>query len=603
MVFAGVDYEAILRAAEAEADVILWDGGNNDLPFIRPNLFVVVADPLRPGHEVRYHPGETNLRMADVIVINKVDTADPGAVAAVRQDIVNVNPRAVVIAACSPVSLVGGVIAGKRVVVVEDGPTLTHGGMTFGAGIVAARRYGAASVVDPRPYAVGSLADVLAAHPQLEPLLPAMGYGPAQTHDLEVTLNLRRRTWCSPPRPSTLPGSCTSTSRWSACATSWSPWMGRRSSSCWRRSSSPFDQHSCRPDEGPLSRVAPRRRVMTALITPPDGQAATHSEDTAPSVPGHFLTLDSFDPAGLRHLLDLAHRAKRDPAAFRGRIPGGRVGMLFDKPSTRTRVSLEAAAWGLGMLPIVLRHDELQLGRGETVADTARALSRYLTALTVRTFSQSIVDELARNATIPIVNALTDEHHPCQALADLMTLEEEWSSLAGTRVAYLGDGNNVCHSLVQGAGLAGFTLKVATPPGYEPDAGIVGRARAMGTDTGGEILVTNDPFEALDGADAVYTDVWASMGREAERDARRLAFSHYRVDAAAMSRAAVSAIFLHCLPAHRGDEVTDEVIDGPQSRVWEQAENRLHSELALLYALITGDLEGHLLSRPVDQRR
>ena len=306
----------------------------------------------------------------------------------------------------------------------------------------------------------------------------------------------------------------------------------------------------------------------------------------------HFLTLDALSPAELRSLLALARRAKRDPAPFRHALPGGRVGMIFDKPSTRTRVSLESAAWGLGMLPIVLRPDELQLGRGETIADTARVLSRYLDALTVRTFAQARVEELAANATIPVVNALTDEHHPCQALADVMTVEEERGTLDGLRLAFVGDGDNVVHSLAQAAAVGGFTLAIATPPDYEPDAAIIAAARAAAVATGGVIEVGHDPEAAVVGAHAVYTDVWTSMGREEEAAARRAAFRSFTVTSGLMATAAPGAIFLHCLPAHRGEEVTDEVIDGPSSRVWQQAENRLHTELALLYGLISGDMTG-----------
>jgi ornithine carbamoyltransferase len=296
----------------------------------------------------------------------------------------------------------------------------------------------------------------------------------------------------------------------------------------------------------------------------------------------HLLTLDSLGRDGIRHTLDLAAHVKRQHGDTRGALAGGRVGMIFDKPSTRTRVSFEAAIWGLGMLPIALRPDELQLGRGETIADTARVLSRYLSALVIRTFEQAKVEELARHSTIPIVNALTDDHHPCQALADMMTLEEAFGQLQGLRVAYVGDGNNVCHSLIQGAGLMGFTLAVATPEGYEPNAEIVAAA-------GGQIELGRDPAAAVRGADAVYTDVWASMGQEKEREERARIFTGFRVDAALMARAKPEAIFLHCLPAHRGDEVTDEVIDGPQSRVWDEAENRWYTEQALLYLLITGE--------------
>jgi ornithine carbamoyltransferase len=309
----------------------------------------------------------------------------------------------------------------------------------------------------------------------------------------------------------------------------------------------------------------------------------------------HLLTLDSLGADGQREILDLSHRLKREPGRHREALAGGRVGMIFDKPSTRTRVSLEDAAWALGMLPIVLRPDELQLGHGETVADTARVLSRYLSALTIRTFAQARVEELAANATIPIINALTDEHHPCQALADVMTLEEVHGDLRGRRVAFVGDGNNVCHSLAQAAGYAGFTLVIATPDGYRPDAAIIAAAREHAEANGGAIEIVDDPRAAVRGADAVYTDVWASMGKEHEREERRRVFAGYTVDGAMMAGAAPGAIFLHCLPAHRGDEVTDEVIDGPRSRVWDQAENRVYTEQALLYALVSGDRRGERL--------
>jgi ornithine carbamoyltransferase len=309
----------------------------------------------------------------------------------------------------------------------------------------------------------------------------------------------------------------------------------------------------------------------------------------------HLLTLDSLGRDGVREILDLSHRFKREPGRHRGALAGGRVGMIFDKPSTRTRVSLEGAAWALGMLPIVLRPDELQLGHGETVADTARVLSRYLSALTIRTFAQARVEELATNSSIPIINALTDEHHPCQALADAMTLEEALGDLRGRRVAFVGDGNNVAHSLIQAAGYLGFSLLIATPEGYRPDPAIVATGRTHGEANGGGIELVTDPADAVRGADAVYTDVWASMGKEAEREERRRIFAGYTVDEAMMASAGPRAIFLHCLPAHRGDEVTDAVMDGMQSRVWDQAENRVYTEQALLYALISGDHRGERL--------
>ncbi len=310
------------------------------------------------------------------------------------------------------------------------------------------------------------------------------------------------------------------------------------------------------------------------------------------ATPRHFLTLDDLGGHGLQAIIDLTARLKREPDVFRGALSGGRVGMIFDKPSTRTRVSLESAAWMLGMLPMVLRPDELQLGRGETVADTARALSLYLDALTVRTHAQASVEALAAAASIPVVNALTDEHHPCQALADVMTLEEEFGTLAGIQVAFIGDGDNVCHSLIQAAAMGGFELRVATPPGFPPDPAIISAARERAVASGGSVILTHDPAEAALGVEAVYADVWTSMGREAEGEARREAFAGFTVDADLMGLASKSAIFLHCLPAHRGEEVTDEVIDGPASRVWQQAGNRLHTETALLYTLLTGDATG-----------
>ncbi len=327
---------------------------------------------------------------------------------------------------------------------------------------------------------------------------------------------------------------------------------------------------------------------MSALSTATPHPATTPLEPTL----DHFLTLGELGTDGLRSLLDLTARLKRDPAAFRGRLAGGRLGMIFHKPSTRTRVSFESAAWTLGMLPSVLRSDELQLGRGETVGDTARTLSLYLDAIVIRTFAQAVVEELAAAASVPVINALTNEHHPCQALADVMTLEEEYGRLDGLRVAFVGDGDNVCVSLIEAATLGAFELRVATPPGYEPDPAIVALARERAVSTGGSILLTHDPVEAVQGAQAVYADVWTSMGKESEGDARRLAFAGYRVDGQLMAKASARAIFLHCLPAHRGEEVTDDVIDGLASRVWRQAANRMYTETALLYTVISGDRDG-----------
>jgi ornithine carbamoyltransferase len=302
----------------------------------------------------------------------------------------------------------------------------------------------------------------------------------------------------------------------------------------------------------------------------------------------HLLTLDSLGRDGILVNLALAADLKSRKGMVQNAILGGRVGLIFEKPSLRTRVSFTNAAWGLGMLPMTLGTDELQFGKRESIPDTARVLSRYLDALVIRTFQQSLVEELAAHATIPIINALTDDHHPCQALADVMTFQEEFGDFKGLRLAFVGDGNNVCQSLIQAAGYLGFTLAISTPEGYEPKAEIVEAARANCAVNGGAIELGHDVKAAVRGADAVYTDVWASMGQEQERAERARIFADYRVDGELMALAAPRAIFLHCLPAHRGDEVTDEVMDGPQSRAFDEAENRWYTEQALLYALITG---------------
>lgn len=323
---------------------------------------------------------------------------------------------------------------------------------------------------------------------------------------------------------------------------------------------------------------------------------------TDPAAPGasapaggqtrHYLTVASLSPDEFARVLSLARRMKTVPAAWRQAIPAGKLAMIFDKPSTRTRVSFEAAAVNLGMHPLMLRPDELQIGRGEPPQDTARVLSRLVDAIVWRTFSHERLEAFASVCTIPVVNALTDTHHPCQALADLMTIEESVGSLAGRRLVYVGDGNNVAHSLIEAGALAGMHVVLAAPAGYEPDASVVAAARERGRQAGASIEVVRDPAEAVRGADAVYTDVWTSMGEEQEREARREAFRGYTVTPALMDLAAPHAIFLHCLPAHRGEEVEEAVIEGPRSRVWDEAENRLWTEQAVLYALLTGDWRG-----------
>ena len=305
--------------------------------------------------------------------------------------------------------------------------------------------------------------------------------------------------------------------------------------------------------------------------------------------PKDFLRVADLNPAGLTHLLDLAAAMDDEPLAWVETLRGRSVACYFAKPSTRTRVSFAAAAARLGLNPIVLRPDELQLGRGEPIADTARALSGYCDAIVIRTFAQREIEETAAAASVPVINALSDEHHPCQALADLLTVREWFGRLDGVRLAFVGDGNNVAHSLLEAGALAGMEIAVASPPGYAPSPQVVADARALARTTGGVIEVFEDPHDAVRGAHAVYTDVWVSMGEDAERDERLRKLRPYQVDEELLAVARPDAIFMHCLPAHRGEEVAAAVIDGPRSVVWEQAANREPTAQALLYTLVTVD--------------
>lgn len=303
----------------------------------------------------------------------------------------------------------------------------------------------------------------------------------------------------------------------------------------------------------------------------------------------HLLTLEDMSSADLDVFFAQAHQLKRARQASAPPsqvLMGKSIALLFEKPSLRTRVSFELAARELGGESLYLSPQEVGLGTRESIADVARVLSAYVHAIVVRTFLHSAVEELARHATVPVINGLTDHHHPCQALADVFTIAEQFGSPAGRTLAYVGDGNNVAHSLIQAAAKVGMRLRVATPPGYEPDAAVVEGARRDAVRTGAHLVVTHDPEEAATGADVLYTDVWTSMGQEDERMLRRATFAPYRVDARLLGLAAPDAIVLHPLPAHRGEEVTDEVLDGPQSRVFVQAENRLHAQKAVLRMLL-----------------
>ena len=296
-----------------------------------------------------------------------------------------------------------------------------------------------------------------------------------------------------------------------------------------------------------------------------------------------FLAIPDFSRVELDALLDLAERMRRGAYQFRP-LQGKSLAMIFMKSSTRTRVSFEVGTWQLGGHALFLSPRDVQLGRGEPVADTARVLSRYVDGIMIRTYAHAEVEELARHATVPVINGLTDLVHPCQVLADVLTIKQQLGDYRGKRVAWIGDGNNMANSWLNAAFALGFELNVACPEGYDPNPMIFQRANSKA-----KVQLFRDPAEAADRADVVTTDVWASMGQEEEQAVRAKAFAKFKVDDSIMARGKKDAIFLHCLPAHRGEEVSASVIDGPQSRVWDEAENRLHIQKAIMAALMGGE--------------
>lgn len=299
-----------------------------------------------------------------------------------------------------------------------------------------------------------------------------------------------------------------------------------------------------------------------------------------------FLHLADWSKEELLGLLDHADELKRWRAEGRSHTPlaGKSIGLVFEKASTRTRVSFSVAAWELGAQSLDLPVGQTQLGRGEPIRDAARVLARYLHCVVIRTFGQERVEEFARWSSVPVINGLTDSHHPCQILADLLTARERLGTIEGLRVAWVGDGNNVANSWIEAASILGFELRIASPEGYRPDAGILAAAEARGP---GRVRLVGSPQEAVQGANVVTTDVWASMGQEEESQRRARAFEGYIVDEALVAHAAPEAIVLHCLPAHRGEEIAEEVLEGPRSAVFDEAENRLHVQKALLCALLS----------------
>ena len=305
----------------------------------------------------------------------------------------------------------------------------------------------------------------------------------------------------------------------------------------------------------------------------------------------HMLKLTPYTPDEIYQILSLALQLKQQKkqGVPHPLLSGKTLGMIFTKNSTRTRVSFEAGMYQLGGYALFLSSNDIQLRRGETIADTAKVLSRMVDGIMIRTYDQKDVEDLAKYGSIPVINGLTDDYHPCQILADLMTVYEYKGELAGRKMAYVGDGNNIVHSLLLGCAKVGMNLSVATPKGFEPRADIVKDALEIAQTSGAKIQLTNDPKEAAAQADAIYTDVWASMGQEAEKEEKHKAFAGYQVDEKLMSCAKQDAIFLHCLPAHRGEEVAAEVIDGRWSAVFDEAENRLHAQKALMVLLMKGN--------------
>jgi ornithine carbamoyltransferase len=300
-----------------------------------------------------------------------------------------------------------------------------------------------------------------------------------------------------------------------------------------------------------------------------------------------FLSIRDFSPQEIQHFLDLATDIKANPQRYSESLQGQTLAMLFEKPSLRTRVTFDVGIHQLGGFSLYLSPAEINLGKRESVYDVAKNLERMVQGIMIRTFAHEIVERMAEYASIPIINGLTDYSHPCQAMADYLTMLEIKGKVAGLKVTFVGDGNNVAHSLMFAGAQLGAHVWVATPPGYEPKPDAIAWAHERGAETGGTCTVTNDAVAAATDADVIYTDVWASMGQESEADKRRKVFMPYQVNGTLFGRAKADAIFLHCLPAHRGEEVTAEVIDGPRSRVFEQAANRLPTEQALLSILIS----------------
>ena len=325
---------------------------------------------------------------------------------------------------------------------------------------------------------------------------------------------------------------------------------------------------------------------MIATTIPPGANPSTY---VFRGVTGRdLISIRDFSPDELACALELAAAMKARPADFRGILSGKQIALFFEKPSLRTRLTFEAGINSLGGTSFFVDQTQSRLGAREPLCDVAHNLERWIDGIVLRTFSHETVTSMAQHASIPVINALSELEHPCQAMADMMTLQEQFGDLRGVHLAYVGDGNNVAHSLMLAAAALGVSISVGTPKGYEPDAAITQVARVLATVSGASVGVTNDPVEAVAGADAVYTDVWASMGQENEAANRSQVFAPFQVNRELFTCAAQHAVFMHCLPAHRGDEVTADVIDSPRSVVFDQAENRLHIQKSILVLLLEG---------------
>lgn len=301
--------------------------------------------------------------------------------------------------------------------------------------------------------------------------------------------------------------------------------------------------------------------------------------------PKNLTTLLYWERENIEEVLSLAEEVKKDKERFRDKLKGKSLAMIFEKPSTRTRVSFTQAMWELGGLPIYLSASDLQLGRGETIEDTARVLSRYVQGIVARVYKHQTVEELAKYSSIPVINGLSDLFHPCQVLADFQTIKEKFGKINGIKITYIGDGNNMAHSLMVISAKLGVDITIISPVDYMPNAWVVEKVKEVANKSGSKIFITEN-IEAVKGSDVVVTDTWLSMGQEDPKGLKRKAFEPYQVNKNIMKMAKKNAIFMHCLPAHRGEEVTEDVIDGPQSVIFDEAENRLHSQKALLIYLM-----------------